>query len=162
MQDDWSKFYNSVRPLKDKTPQESKPRPDKVTFASGETTQSITSPSNTKSTPTIETPLSFSLSKKRVKLSPFQRKLDLHNLKYESAFLATQAFIKEAFLLKLEAVCIVTGKGFQGQGVLKRDFPEWLKNSSIAPFITVATPILEKNGDFGSYHIKIKKHTAES
>ncbi len=153
MSDKFESFLKGVQPLKEQKPQVKAPRPNKPTYPCADRLPST-------HTPTIFT-LEDVLTRSKVlpSLPPIRRSLDLHNLRYELAESMTIKFIKESFQLNIYSICIITGKGLNGQGVLKESLPLWVLSPAISPYVLHAIPILEKNECFGSYHILLKKPT---
>lgn len=67
------------------------------------------------------------------------RKLDLHGMTAQQAFLALRAFLRAAQSDGLRCVEIVTGRGNGEQGgVLRREFALWLNLPDIRPMILAA------------------------
>jgi hypothetical protein len=68
------------------------------------------------------------------------RKLDLHGMTAQHAFLALRAFLREAHADRLRCVEIVTGRGSgEGGGVLRRELPLWLNLPDIRPMVLAAS-----------------------
>jgi DNA-nicking Smr family endonuclease len=64
------------------------------------------------------------------------RKLDLHGMTAQRAFLALTSFLRTAHAEQVRCVEIVTGRGTgEGSGVLRREFPLWLNRPDIRPLV---------------------------
>lgn len=60
---------------------------------------------------------------------PIDARLDLHGLTQEAAHATLLAFVQKAIDAKLRTLLVITGKGRQGQGVLRDNVPRWLAAS---------------------------------
>jgi len=68
------------------------------------------------------------------------RKLDLHGMTAQHAFLALRAFLRTAQADRVRCVEIVTGRGNpDGGGVLRRELPLWLNLPEIRPLVLAAS-----------------------
>jgi DNA-nicking Smr family endonuclease len=67
------------------------------------------------------------------------RKLDLHGMTAQHAFAALRAFLRSAHADHVRCVEIVTGRGREGEGVLRRELPIWLNLPDIRPMVLAAT-----------------------
>ena len=68
------------------------------------------------------------------KLGP-SRTLDLHGQTVQRAFHSLQDFVRRAHADHQRCIEIITGRGAQGQGVLRREVPIWLNMSDLRPLI---------------------------
>lgn len=66
------------------------------------------------------------------------RKLDLHGMTAQHAFAALRAFLRSAHADRVRCVEIVTGRGKEGAGVLRRELPLWLNLPDIRPMVLAA------------------------
>jgi DNA-nicking Smr family endonuclease len=75
------------------------------------------------------------------------RKLDLHGMTAQHAFLALTGFLRAAVANGVRCVEIVTGRGtasgnprggFEGTGVIRREFPLWLNRPDLRPLVLAA------------------------
>lgn len=65
-----------------------------------------------------------------------RRKLDLHGLTAQKAFIALRDFLVQAYRDDIRYVEVVTGLGTGGEGgVLRRELPHWLERHDIRPLI---------------------------
>lgn len=79
--------------------------------------------------------------------------LDLHGLPLEEAFQAFKCFVQlhqKAGSLK---ICVITGKGKQGQGLIRKELPLWLETPLFRPKINA---VRWKN-DGGTAEIAFKR-----
>jgi DNA-nicking Smr family endonuclease len=73
------------------------------------------------------------------------RKLDLHGMTAQHAFLALTGFLRAAVANGVRCVEIVTGRGGrdgapggEGTGVIRREFPLWLNRPDLRPLVLAA------------------------
>ena len=73
------------------------------------------------------------------KLAP-SRTLDLHGRTAQRAFHAVHAFLHAAHIDGVRCVEVITGRGAgETGGVLRRELPMWLNQSSLRPIVLAAT-----------------------
>jgi DNA-nicking Smr family endonuclease len=67
------------------------------------------------------------------------RKLDLHGMTAQHAFVALRTFLRAAHADRVRSVEVVTGRGDgEGGGVLRRELPLWLNSPDIRPMVLAA------------------------
>jgi DNA-nicking Smr family endonuclease len=66
------------------------------------------------------------------------RKLDLHGMTAQHAFAALRAFLRTAHAERVRCVEVVTGRGGESGGVLRRELPHWLNLPEIRPMVLAA------------------------
>jgi DNA-nicking Smr family endonuclease len=66
------------------------------------------------------------------------RKLDLHGMTAQHAFAALRGFLRSAHADRVRCVEIVTGRGREGEGVLRRELPMWLNLPELRPLVLAA------------------------
>ena len=104
---------------------------------------------------------------KKYKIRP-DKILDLHGkTKYEGKTLVIK-FIHDSYINNKRFLLIITGKGSsfsfndsfseKKPGILRRTFPEWLKNELISSFILNYTSAHNYNGGEGAYYVFLKKN----
>lgn len=67
-----------------------------------------------------------------------ERRLDLHGHTLDAALRAVEAFLQHAASDGVRAVEIVTGRGGEGGGAIRREFPHWLNLPSLRPLVLAA------------------------
>lgn len=81
--------------------------------------------------------------------------LDLHGMIATEAYEMFLAFLKAHLKQGTRQITVITGKGKDGQGILKKEFPLWLENPFIADFIqSVSVPDRQAGG---AYVIRLKQ-----
>ena len=98
---------------------------------------------------------------KRGKIRP-EATLDLHGLRRKEAHIRVLNFIEASIKSKLRLVLIITGKGNKfsnlGEvGVLKKELPQWISQSSQSNNILAVFPAALNHGGSGAYYIYIRK-----
>ena len=68
------------------------------------------------------------------KLAP-SRTLDLHGQTVQRAFHSLQDFVRRAHAARQRCIEIITGRGAQGTGALRREVPLWLNMAELRPLI---------------------------
>ena len=76
-----------------------------------------------------------------------QRRLDLHAHTAQAAFSALDRFVREAQADGLRCVEVITGRGRDGDGLLRREVPLWLNGPALRPLLlAVAHPHVANDG----------------
>ncbi len=95
------------------------------------------------------------LAKGRV--SPAAR-LDLHGLTKDEAYKILCDFIITQRGVRRKCVLVITGKGRDGQGVLRQKLPIWLDSNILSPHILLSTVAHAKHGGGGAFYVILRKH----
>jgi len=88
---------------------------------------------------------------------PIEARLDLHGLDYDRARAALHAFLQRAHADGLRAVLVITGKGREGEGLLRRHAPEWLSEPAVRPLIAGVSAADRRHGGEGALYIALKR-----
>ena len=88
---------------------------------------------------------------------PIEARLDLHGMDQDRARAALHAFLRRAHDDGLRAVLVITGKGVEGDGILKRRAPDWLAEPTVRPFIAGVSPAERRHGGEGALYIALKR-----
>ena len=101
------------------------------------------------------------------KMAP-EEKLDLHGMKYETAYNSVRSFIFESFERGARLLLIVTGKGqkqysskkwFDGDiGILRKSLPNWLESDELRPIILNVSSAHISHSGSGAYYVYLKKN----
>ena len=85
------------------------------------------------------------------------QRLDLHGYTVQAAYEKTLDMLQNCAQSGERQILIITGKGTNGKGVLKRELPLWLS----APDLPVASvrPASARQGGEGAYVVKLKRRT---
>lgn len=84
-------------------------------------------------------------------------RLDLHGMDYDRARAALQAFVRRAADEGCRAVLVITGKGYEGDGVLRRWAPEWLAEPAVRPFVAGVSAAHRRHGGEGALYVALKR-----
>lgn len=88
---------------------------------------------------------------------PIEARLDLHGLDYDRARSALHGFLQGAYADGLRAVLVITGKGREGDGVLKRFAPEWLADPAVRAMVAGVSVAERRHGGEGALYVALKR-----
>jgi len=89
---------------------------------------------------------------------PIDSAIDLHGLTQARAHEALDRFIAGAVRAGARVLIVVTGKGKQGEGVLRKQVPEWLKLGPHASRILRLAPARVQHGGEGAYYVLLRRN----
>lgn len=84
-------------------------------------------------------------------------RIDLHGLTQERARAALDAFLLRAFDDGWRAVLVITGKGYQGDGILRRRVPEWLGAPHLTHIVAGISEAARRHGGEGALYVALKR-----
>ena len=84
-------------------------------------------------------------------------RIDLHGLTQDRARAALDGFLQRAFDDGWRAVLVITGKGIQGDGVLKKNVPTWLGAPYLAHIVAGISDAHRKHGGEGALYVALKR-----
>ena len=98
------------------------------------------------------------------KLSPFSKEkknmpegiLDLHGYRLQRAKIILHNYIVNAYEKKFRNILIITGKGRNNTGVLKKEVPIWLNDEKLKNFLINYETAPNKFGGDGALLVRIK------
>ncbi len=88
---------------------------------------------------------------------PIGGRLDLHGLTQDRARTDLEAFLRRAWDDGWRAVLVITGKGVQGDGVLRRRTPEWLAAPHLAHIVAGISEAHRRHGGEGALYVALKR-----
>ncbi|MBI1404848.1 MAG: DNA mismatch repair protein MutS [Caulobacter sp.] len=88
---------------------------------------------------------------------PIAGRLDLHGLTVDHARPTLERFIFAAFDRGDRVVLVITGKGNQGEGIIRRLTPEWLSAPPLRAMIAGVQPAHRRHGGDGALYVAIKR-----
>ncbi len=88
---------------------------------------------------------------------PITARLDLHGLGQDQARRALEDFLMRAQADGLRAVLVITGKGFLGDGILRRRTPDWLSSPNLRSIVAGVSEAHRRHGGEGALYIALKK-----
>ncbi len=89
---------------------------------------------------------------------PIDTTLDLHGLTQDEAFEKLKYFIQAAYGLGKRCILVVTGKGLNGEGVLRQQLPKWLNSPSLQGAILNISQAHIKHGGQGAFYVLLRKN----
>jgi len=88
---------------------------------------------------------------------PLDRRLDLHGLDQDGARAALFGFLQRAQADGVRAVLVITGKGMQGDGILRRRTPEWLAEPVMRGVVAGVSLAERHHGGEGALYVALKR-----
>ena len=84
-------------------------------------------------------------------------RIDLHGLTYDAARARLAGFIERSVADGWRAVLVITGKGTQGDGVLRRHVPDWLAEPPIRQHVAGVSEAHRRHGGEGALYVALKR-----
>jgi DNA-nicking Smr family endonuclease len=88
---------------------------------------------------------------------PLDFVLDLHGLDQDRARAVLHRFLRQAQDEGARAVLVITGKGVQGDGVLRRRAPDWLAEPAVRGLVAGVSEAHRRHGGGGALYVAIKR-----
>ena len=88
---------------------------------------------------------------------PIGGRLDLHGMTQDRARSVLEGFLRRAWDEGARAVLIITGKGVQGDGILRRHTPEWLAAPHLAHIVAGISEAHRRHGGAGALYVALKR-----
>ncbi|MEN0041619.1 MAG: Smr/MutS family protein [Pseudomonadota bacterium] len=102
----------------------------------------------------IEEPVYKKLGKGRQQVDS---RIDLHGMTQDRARFALQDFLQMAQQADDRIVLVITGKGNDGTGVLRRNVPQWLDLPQFRSVVNGVRPAHASHGGEGALYVRIRK-----
>ena len=83
-------------------------------------------------------------------------RLDLHGMTQEQARRALATELMRAAKRGHRCLLVITGKGFQGEGVLRTQLPSWLNGADLRPMIARYAQAHARHGGGGAWYVFLK------
>jgi DNA-nicking Smr family endonuclease len=103
----------------------------------------------------LEDKIAKKLAKKRMSIDG---QIDLHGMTQEQAYHSLLRYLQNAQRNNNSIILVITGKGVQGQGVLRQMVPQWLQNE---PFLELTNGFRHAHvyhGGTGALYVRIRKY----
>ena len=84
-------------------------------------------------------------------------RIDLHGMTQDRARAALEAFLVRAWNDGWRAVLVITGKGVQGDGVLRRRVPDWLGAPELSHIVAGLSEAARRHGGEGALYVALKR-----
>lgn len=92
---------------------------------------------------------------------PIGGRIDLHGMTQDRARAALEAFLRRSHDDGARAVLVITGKGVQGDGILRRRTPEWLADPALRDVVAGISEAHRRHGGEGALYVALKRKTRE-
>jgi len=84
-------------------------------------------------------------------------KIDLHDMTQNRARPALHRAIIRASNRNKFCLLVITGKGLRGDGVLRRNFPNWIAEPTVRPLVASYASAHIKHGGSGAWYVFLKR-----
>ncbi len=88
---------------------------------------------------------------------PLSTRLDLHHFTLQEAFTAFTTFVDEHNALGTRQIIVITGKGPDGKGALRKELPLWAERPDVQSKITRIEAAPVRMGGEGAFIIYLKR-----
>jgi DNA-nicking Smr family endonuclease len=88
---------------------------------------------------------------------PIDLRLDLHGMDQDRARAVLTGFLLRARDEGVRAVLVITGKGYQGDGILRRRTPEWLAEPPLRAVVAGVSEAGRRHGGEGAIYVALKR-----
>jgi DNA-nicking Smr family endonuclease len=88
---------------------------------------------------------------------PIDLRLDLHGMDQDRARAVLTGFLLRAYDEGVRAVLVITGKGYQGDGILRRRTPEWLAEPPLRAVVAGVSEAGRRHGGEGALYVALKR-----
>ncbi len=85
--------------------------------------------------------------------------LDLHGLSRAAAHQRLIAFVQSRWAAGARAILVITGKGSRGDGVLRREVPEWLAQPQLRDMVAGLSEAHPRRGGGGALYVALRRHS---
>ena len=102
----------------------------------------------------VEAALHRRLSRGREALAA---RIDLHGMTHDGARAALARFIERSAHEGWRAVLVITGKGAQGDGILRRRVPDWLAEPPLRAHVAGLSEAHRRHGGEGALYVALKR-----
>jgi DNA-nicking Smr family endonuclease len=86
-----------------------------------------------------------------------EARLDLHGMTQNAAHAALIRFVLAEARAGKRLLLVITGKGRQGEGVLKHYVPVWLAAEPLRPWLQAVRPALPRHGGEGALYLLLRR-----
>jgi DNA-nicking Smr family endonuclease len=91
---------------------------------------------------------------------PISGRLDLHGMTQADAHAALDGFIGRAASAGKRLLLVITGKGSDGDGVLRRMLPRWINSGPHAARVLRIEPAHARHGGGGAWYVYLRRDRA--
>jgi len=90
---------------------------------------------------------------------PLEARIDLHGMTHDRARAALESYILRVWDEGYREVLVITGKGTQGDGVLRRFAPEWLAARPLRDLVAGVSQAHRRHGGDGALYVALKRRS---
>lgn len=90
---------------------------------------------------------------------PLEARIDLHGMTHDRARAALESYLLRVWDEGCREVLVITGKGTQGDGVLRRFTPEWLAAPPLRAIVAGVSQAHRRHGGEGALYVALKRKT---
>lgn len=157
----WARVTRSVRPMHDVPEmidiESALPaRPVRKPVQTGAKRQAGAAASHMVRKAALETQESRARRVRRGKVQ-IDARFDLHGLTQASAERHLQAFVQGQSLRGARCLLVITGKGRDGEGVLRRNFLHWLSTPAASTLVSNWAPAHPRHGGGGAFYLFLRR-----
>ena len=157
----WSLVASTVHPLSGRKPlaDVSGPIPTQDALAAPLRLAPTPAPSRSPGARSLEEKVIEPRRKHRIakERDPIGARIDLHGMTQDRARAALEGFLYRAWDEGYRAVLVITGKGVQGDGVLRRRAPEWLGAATLSHIVAGISEAHRRHGGDGALYVALKR-----
>lgn len=88
---------------------------------------------------------------------PLEARIDLHGMTHDRARAALESYLLRVWDEGCREVLVITGKGTQGDGVLRRFTPEWLAAPPLRAIVAGVSQAHRRHGGEGALYVALKR-----
>ena len=88
---------------------------------------------------------------------PIEARIDLHGMNQNSAISKLRGFLLQAQSNDCRLVLVITGKGEAGNGILRRQVPNWLTNNDMINVVSGYQEAHISHGGSGALYVRLKR-----
>ncbi|MDP1736777.1 MAG: Smr/MutS family protein [Caulobacter sp.] len=88
---------------------------------------------------------------------PLEARIDLHGMTHDRARAALESFLLRVWSEGCREALVITGKGVQGDGVLRRFTPEWLAVPPLREIVAGVSQAHRRHGGEGALYVALKR-----
>ena len=89
-----------------------------------------------------------------------EARIDLHGMTQAKAYAALARFMAVQVKNRRRKLLVITGKGREGQGVLRQNLRDWLRSLPEAPSLLALRPAAPKHGGDGAFYVVLRRDKA--
>ena len=90
-------------------------------------------------------------------LRPIEARLDLHGMTQAEAHRALGDFVRAARAAGRRSLLVITGRGMDRPGILKRSVPRWLDESELRRHILAVAVARPRHGGAGALYVLLRR-----